>query len=573
MEIRRSDDHTGVRGLRPVARLLGLRLVLLWSTLLVGLLAYRTTHPSSAIPGGALPDPNLDGVSHFLSGDGDTVQLATVVGTSSVAFVSSACEVCITKAGSLRRTVEHLGATEWYMVVLDGPRGVEEMAANSGIPRDRLLLPILAAEQVEGHRDGFVPFVPTVVRYHNGVIVRAFAGAPGPLWARVGRWAGRAGSSGPDAGRREMQPAQAVASGGPTPSCRLVPGHDDAVLLPPVDGGALLYDRVRTAFFLDDRTVIVAGSASLAVYDQAGGFVRSIGRQGSGPGELRSIDGAWPYGQREVLVVERQRGRELVFQGEGSLESDGPIAWGPTRGRWPVAPLGSGRWLLTDSESANVPRDQPGTRVDRVQLLVWGEGSLDTLTTVDGTPRYEDWSRFDRDRYLFSATLPFAPSPGRTLVRGHLVAVTSGRDPFITVLDINSGEVVTTVHVSPTTYPPSERERRVWEDRLLTGSGESRRTTEAIIGRIPTPSSRPPHHGAIRWDDARDLLWVPEYQSYTPWADTLRITLAHLELGGEQKILFPRMASVLSVREDAALLLHRSELDEETVHLVPLTCR
>jgi len=563
MRIRRSAAMT-----RPAGRLRSLLLLICWAGLLAGLVAYRMTHPSSAIPLATLPDPNLGGISHFLSAKGDTVQLEALTGRSSVAFVSSSCRVCLTRAASLKRTLERLRTDEWYMVVLDGPRGVQALAADSTLPLDRLLLPLFALERADVRDDGFVSIVPTVVRYHDGRVVRAFAGVPGPLWA----WMGRAGSGWRRAGGSGLNPARARVPGEPPSSCPLVPALADAVMLPPIDRGELLYDRVRAAFFLGDSSVVIAGRTSLALYDHTGRLVRRIGREGPGPGEFREIDGSWPHGRQEILVVQRQQGRQTVFREDGSIVSDGPLAWGPVRGRWPVTPLDGRRWLLIDSESADVPQDRPGPRAARVSLLVWQEDAVDTIVTVEGSPMYEDWTRFARDRYVFSAPLPFGPSPGWAVVRGQQVAVTTGRDPTISVFDLNSGEVVGTLQISPTRHPPSEPERRMWEARRLTGPDEVQRLTAAILRRIPTPPARPPHHGAIQWDGVRDRLWVPEYRSETPWSDTLRITVASLEGGEEQNIHFPGMASVLDVGEDAALLLHRSDLDEETVWLVPLAC-
>lgn len=547
-----------------------------WALVLVAILAYQATHPASAVLPGEIPAPNLEEVSRFYSMAGGEIGLEDLLSASAVAFVSSRCAVCVENVASLARTLERTRQDRWFMVVLDGPEGAAVLQGSSGIAGERLLLPIRDADRDGIDGESMVPMVPTVVEYSDGHVTASFAGVPGPLWGWQRRLLLTARGGAVQAATR----SDLVSTKGErteASQCELVPQLEDATELPvSTADGQLMYDQARSAFFLGQDSMVVVGRSSIAVFDGAGRGVATIGRAGQGPGEFRRLAGAWPGERGEIIAVDRLGWRTTTFRTDGTIIAEQMITGAHDRGWQVVKPLGDGRWLfLVDVPLATgAPgEDEPGIVTPQRQLVSLHEGAVDSLLALEGQPRYQDLS-LATEGYLFSAPLPFGPTFGLTLLSQNRLLVSTGRDPTISILDLESGEIVEHLDVSPTAHPISQRERREWEARYLTGSEELNRRTQGILDRISNPPTRPPHRGAgIQWDGARNLVWVPEYRSYIPWADTLRITLRPLDGDEEARIRFPGMASVLDVSEDAALLLHRSELDEETVVRVPLTCR
>lgn len=61
------------------------------------------------------------------------------------------------------------------------------------------------------------------------------------------------------------------------------------------------------------------GATRISLFDAHGGFVRSWGSEGEGPGEFRSLSRIYPLGPDSLMAAERHSGRLTVFDLEGGL--------------------------------------------------------------------------------------------------------------------------------------------------------------------------------------------------------------------------------------------------------------
>jgi hypothetical protein len=81
------------------------------------------------------------------------------------------------------------------------------------------------------------------------------------------------------------------------------------------------FDRVVTPFLMSDGRLIVpvAGARSIRVFDEQGFFSYSLGGEGAGPGEFRSLTAAWARGDTIEAMDDRLR-RITRFIPGGSVE-------------------------------------------------------------------------------------------------------------------------------------------------------------------------------------------------------------------------------------------------------------
>jgi hypothetical protein len=157
-----------------------------------------------------------------------------------------------------------------------------------------------------------------------------------------------------------------------------------------IGGGARAEDQfayISGVFRLSDGRVAVANSGSFEVrlYDTAGHFVKSIGRQGSGPGEFNSLYGIYRLPGDSIAAYDSQLQRMTVFASDGAVGRSFTVARSPGASRVsPVGPLGDNGWLMMFAQNA-APLETGHIRLQLNLARYDEEGKLvDTLETVPG---------------------------------------------------------------------------------------------------------------------------------------------------------------------------------------------
>jgi hypothetical protein len=93
-------------------------------------------------------------------------------------------------------------------------------------------------------------------------------------------------------------------------------------------------DRVSSGAILSNGTIVVAnsGSRELRFFDAAGAHVRSVGREGQGPGEFQSLTLVGAFAGDSLLAWDPGQRRLSVFDASGRLARTVavPSAFGPT---------------------------------------------------------------------------------------------------------------------------------------------------------------------------------------------------------------------------------------------------
>ncbi len=127
-------------------------------------------------------------------------------------------------------------------------------------------------------------------------------------------------------------------------------------------------------FYMDD-----GGNNRIAVFGPDGKYVRSIGREGSGPGEFRSVNIQW-IREGRLTVWDRRNLRTSLFRTDGTLlDTFSPPQGTAIQGLYPIGE----HMVLIGSEMAST---QPGEeRIDIPKAIVMNVRG-DTLSQVDAPP-------------------------------------------------------------------------------------------------------------------------------------------------------------------------------------------
>ena len=152
-----------------------------------------------------------------------------------------------------------------------------------------------------------------------------------------------------------------------------VPKEEWILRLPPeVDLGGLNssieFHMIANVLFLNDETIALADGSSrrILLFDRNGSFRRQIGRQGSGPGEMRALWRLWKAGDRLIALDGQGHSHFFTFDGQFSgtaaaplspagfrVRAQGYLANGALLGVYadpPTAPLHRGARMMTLSK-------------------------------------------------------------------------------------------------------------------------------------------------------------------------------------------------------------------------------
>ena len=334
-----------------------------------------------------------------------------------------------------------------------------------------------------------------------------------------------------------------------------------------VDGPAeYQFGRVTGAVRLGDGTVVVGDdqSKSLRFFDRAGRHLRTVGREGGGPGEFRALGSLAARG--DTLVVGDYNNRRVsVFAPDGRLVRAVPLDAGGTEAF--VRPLGSfrdGSVLL----SAETIADRSGLSRDSLTYLLLGPAG--------SSPR--ELGRFPGDERFTHAEEggPVMAGPRGFGRSAAVAAVPDGffygsSDRFEIGRYDEAGKLLRLVRAphSPRPVTPADVER-FKEIRLQVAQDPRRAQVRGLIEKslaaMPFPETMPAH-GEIRADPAGGL-WVSDYRLSAD--DPGRWTVFDPEGRMLGTVATPARFRVFEIGTDYVLGVWADDMDVEHVRLFTL---
>lgn len=273
-------------------------------------------------------------------------------------------------------------------------------------------------------------------------------------------------------------------------------------------------DRVVGAARLTDGSIIVAngGTGELRLFDGEGRFIRSMGKEGEGPGEFRSLEWIQVIAADTILAIDAAQRRVTAFTPYGDVQWAIPIegngySWPgdvrlhdgtfvlltETGDVWQRIRAGEARAGQTERNTVVLARySARGTLLDTLGRF---PGYEEAILQSDGRPAttYPPWGKLTR--YAVAGDRVYLGTQESGEVRIHLPD-----GSLAGILRWPAGDLAVT---------SDDIQRFNTTQFELTGADSA--TREAIVARtetLPVPESRPAFGRILV--DAMGLLWISE---------------------------------------------------------------
>lgn len=324
--------------------------------------------------------------------------------------------------------------------------------------------------------------------------------------------------------------------------------------------------QVSGAAVMTDGAIVLAdrGAHELRFYDADGRHLRSVGREGDGPGEFRSVELIGLFGGDSILTFDQYQRRTSVFGPAGAFArsftagGEAELAF-----PYPVGVFADGSLLVR--EGGVYRAGEASTGVDRapVRLFLAGpDGRIaDSLGVFPGSEAFV----FTEGRSLSVSTLMF----GRDLVEavsGRRLALGNNDGYSVRVLRSDGSDVhVVRRRQEPVPVRDADVEAFMADELSDIDQGDENRRRMALLRFEQMPRHETfPAYASIELD-AEGHLWVEQYrgprEAETVWHvfDQDGVFAARVRL--------PSRLRVLEIGDDWVLGVTRDDLGVERVAL------
>lgn len=326
--------------------------------------------------------------------------------------------------------------------------------------------------------------------------------------------------------------------------------------------------EVQAAALLSDGTLVIAngGSNQLHVFDPAGEHVRSMGRDGEGPGEFRSLNNVWAGAGDTLFAWDYQLRRLSVFSAAGEFVRT--VQPPSQRSHFAAGVLDDGSVVVAEHLTPSTM--EIGHIADHEIELLRHEPSGATPDTLARHP-HSRTLLFETPRGSVGAR-PLTFAPFTTVdVAGSRIAVVAGRAPEAWLWD-DDEERVTLVRWGDALRPLSDADIARYEEQQLAEASDAavRARVRERLRQEPYSKLFPAAERGLLEHDGH--LWIERWRE--PWVTGPRAWTI-FDAGGRLRaaVVVPEGLRVLDVRDDLLVGRMRDELDVEHVRVYRLDRR
>lgn len=281
------------------------------------------------------------------------------------------------------------------------------------------------------------------------------------------------------------------------------------------------FGAVGDAVRLGDGTLVVSDvqANELRAYDARGRYLRTLGRQGSGPGEFNGIVSAFLLPGDSIAVYDGLAGRLTVFAPGGALARTANLA--PLDGRLPPKPLGAfGDGSLVVAPAFN-PRftASPRPSRDTMPLARYSAQGAQTasLGHILGEETVTIVGGSGENRFASRGPVPFGRGTHVAVAGTRLLIADAAR--YELAEHGADGRLVRLVRRAAQPEPVTDVDRAAWAEQRQGSAGDRfRQMREGLAAATPFPEHKSWFAG-VRLD-AEGNAWVQRHAAPgagTPW--------------------------------------------------------
>lgn len=337
---------------------------------------------------------------------------------------------------------------------------------------------------------------------------------------------------------------------------------EPALIIGIEDGGEEYeFQAIVDAERMDDGSIVVADAiaAELRVFDAAGRFVRTIGRQGEGPGEFRNLGAVWQY-HDSIAAWDRSLRRLTLFDALGNVGRVVTLALSPADGLLPeVMGILSDGTIVARATSVITPAVGEGVHRARGEVILYSpEGELGMmLTALAG----EEWVGVPGDDGVVLSVRPFHRNG---YVNVHSDRIHVGDSDQFDIREYRSdGALGQRIRLIAPDVPLTAEDADAHIQATLAAEqhDERRRILRTMLERAPFPETYPAFAGFAADDEGQ--LWVAE----SPKAGSNERTWLVFDPSGRWlgRVAMPPRVRVLRVGAGRLLVRHVDELGVQTI--------
>jgi hypothetical protein len=328
--------------------------------------------------------------------------------------------------------------------------------------------------------------------------------------------------------------------------------------------------EVRDARRLDDGRVVVAnaGTNEIRYFDAQGEHLRTIGRQGSGPGEFEGLGMVRPVPGDSLLAYDFRLTRASVFDAEGVFGRSYRVV-PPTEGGFAFAldAFADGTLIVRSPQLFQGALTDGAQRRDEDHFTVSTSGEfLDSVGTFAGGEQFLETARSGENFMVAISQPPFGKSSvlaayGRQFCHG------TGDAYEIRCFGAD-GALVRIVRRDMPNRPVTPADLEDFKQQRLERAedADARRRIESSLAKMPVPETMPPYDEIEL--DAGGNLWVRAYD----WRNDAPRHWTVFDPDGRMlgEVTTPAGLRVTQIGEDFVLGVWEDELEVPHVRLYPL---
>jgi hypothetical protein len=270
------------------------------------------------------------------------------------------------------------------------------------------------------------------------------------------------------------------------------------------------FGQLRSAWRLSDSRIVAADEIAdeIRFYSPRGRYLRSVGRDGEGPGEFRAIWSVRPFTGDSVFVFDYRLGRVSLFDAAGRFGRTVHTSV-PAPNYWVVASLEDSLFALTSPGEGRPPF---GISRDSSYLFAYNSRAerFDTLGRYPLAVRYRGGTNLEPEQGFFLPYASFAPAGDHYYWGlGDRWEIKEYRT------DGNLARVIRLDRpVEPLTEDRIARFKRSWPEYVAALSGQRGEGNAAAMSRYVErgyfPATLPAYSKLIA--DSEGYLWAEQYR-------------------------------------------------------------